>query len=211
MTIWSRIQYIQKRNIRTSICHHRKKPWPPEIDWLDSYVNLSSYHPNVLQILALAYRSTKYARYASHSKWGCMLIFQVDPELADLHYMKYYANTNNTMYLCSPYFPMRPDMRRKYAQMYPDRDSMVKCYVVQPGFLKHNYQFGHWSYIFSPYIPVEWRVTVLTAVLICFIGLFGEYHKYTMYLCSPYFPMRPVEINVNLVGNYELENIRCSV
>ena len=152
------------------------KPWPLEIDWLDSYVNLSSYHPNILQILALAYRSTKYAKYASHSKWGCMLIFPVDSELVDSHYMKYYANTNNTMYLCSPYFPVRPDMLRKYAQMYPDRHSMAKCYVVQPGFLKHYYRFGHWTYIFSPYFPVEWRVTVLTAVLICFIGLFGEYH-----------------------------------
>ena len=31
------------------------------------------------------------------------------------HYMKYYADTNDTMYMCTPYIPVRPDMRRKYA------------------------------------------------------------------------------------------------
>ena len=29
------------------------KPWPPEIDWLNSDVNLSTYHPIVLEALAV--------------------------------------------------------------------------------------------------------------------------------------------------------------
>ena len=152
------------------------KPWLPEIDFLNSYLNLSSYHPNILELLALAHRSTKYSKYFENSEWGCLLMFQMDSDLIDAHYMKYFAGTNDTFYICAPRVPVRPDMRRKYAQMYPDTYSMIRCYVVQPGFLKRHYQFGHWQHIFLN-LSVEWRIFLIADTIIAIIGIFGEYHN----------------------------------
>ena len=51
------------------------KPWRPEIDWLNSYVNLSSFHRIVLYGLTLGYRVTKHPKYLSDSEFGCRLVF----------------------------------------------------------------------------------------------------------------------------------------
>ena len=101
------------------------------------------------------------------------MMFQAVPDLIDAHYMKYYANTNLTMYMCTPRIPVRPDMHRKYAQMYPDTYSMIRCYVVQPGFLKRGYEFGHWQHIFLN-LSVEWRIILIVETVIAIIGVFGE-------------------------------------
>ena len=90
------------------------KPWPPEIDWLDSYINLSSYPTIVLEALAVGYRTSKYSKYFYTSEWGCAMIFQLDAELADAYYIEHYASTNDTKYICTPRIPMRPDLRKKY-------------------------------------------------------------------------------------------------
>ena len=141
------------------------KPWPPEIDWLDSYVNLSSYHPNILELLAVGYKTTENAKYFAFSEWGCIMMFQWDAELADSYYLEHYAGTNDTKYICTPYIPMRPDMRRKYAQTYPDRHSMVRCSIYQLGFIKRRH------------FPIESRIFVIAAPLVLIIGVVGEYRR----------------------------------
>ena len=148
------------------------KPWRPEIDWLDSYVNLSSYHPIVLEALAVGYRTTKYSKYFSSTEWGCILMFPMDSELGDEYYMKYYADTNDTMYMCTPYIPVRPDMRRKYAQTHPHIYSMVGCIIYQLGYLEKLYKVRN---IFSTHGSVQDQIflPIAAAVIVC--GGFGEY------------------------------------
>ena len=46
------------------------KPWPPEIDWLDPYVNLSSLPPDVLDGLFNGFRVTRLANYLSNPDIG---------------------------------------------------------------------------------------------------------------------------------------------
>ena len=67
-------------------------------------------------------------------------MFPMDSELGDEYYMKYYADTNDTMYMCTPYIPVRPDMRRKYAQTHPHIYSMVGCIIYQLGYLEKLYK-----------------------------------------------------------------------
>ena len=73
--------------------------WPPEIDWLDSYVNLSSYHPAVLEAITFGFQVTNYSKYFSSFEWGCIIMFQMDPDLADAYYIEHYSNANNTVYI----------------------------------------------------------------------------------------------------------------
>ena len=151
------------------------KPWPPEIDWLYSYVNLSTYHPIVLEALAVGCRITKHSKYFSSSEWGCILQFPMDPELGDEYYMNHYADTNNTMYICTPYIPVRLDRPKKYVQTHPHMYSMIGCYIYQLGFLKRLYERSHWSYYFSSHFPLDDRLFMVAAVLVVITGIFGEY------------------------------------
>ena len=149
------------------------KLWSPEIDWLNSYVNLSYYHPIYLGALANGYRITKHAKYFSHSEWGCVLMFPMDPELGNAYYMKYYANTNHTMIICTPYIPVRPDKRRKYVETFSSRYPMVRCFINQLGFLKRAYQSKHWSFIFTKDNPVDIRISLLLSAVVAITGVFG--------------------------------------
>ena len=150
------------------------KPWPPEIDFLDSYVNLSSYHPIFLEALAVGYRTTKNAKYFYTSEWGCLLMFQYDFDLADQYYLEHYADTNDTMYICTPRIPVRPDLRRKYAETHPNRYNMVRCDVYQLGYFKRLYQMYHWSYIFSADYPFVALIYDIVIAIISIVGIFGE-------------------------------------
>ena len=127
----------QHHDINLTTCY---KPWLPEIDFVDSYVNLSSYHPNYLIALTIGYRITKYSKYFVNSEWGCIMMFPMDPDLADAFYMQYVAGTNYTMAICTPYIPVRSDMRRRYVQTHSYTYSMLSCYIYQPGFLKRLYE-----------------------------------------------------------------------
>ena len=147
-------------------------PWAPEIDWLNSYANLSSYHLIVLEGLAVGYRVTSYSRYYSSSEWGCILMFPWDPELADTYFIEHYAHTNNTMYICTPQYPVRPDMRRKYAQTHPNPYSMVACIIYHLGLLDNLYKEGFSTVVFSP-VFLGYIYVGLLAV-ICITGILGE-------------------------------------
>ena len=164
----------QHHNINLTLLN---KPWPPEIDWLNSYVNLSTYHHSVLEALAAGYRTTKYSKYFYTSEWGCIMMFQWDAELTDDYYLEHYADTNNTMYICSPRIPMRPDLRRKYAETHPNTYSMVMCGSYQLGYLKRFYQQRHSSYIFGADYPIQNRIYLIVTAIITITGVFGEYRQ----------------------------------
>ena len=103
-------------------------------------------------------------------------MFQMDPELADSHYMKYYADTNNTMYLCTPRIPVKPDLRKKYAETHPDRYSMARCHIYQLGYLKLLYKVYHRSFIFSADYPLSWRIYHIVIIIISITAIFVEFH-----------------------------------
>ena len=67
----------------------RNKPWPPEIDFFDSYLNLSSFSQDVLDGLFLGYRVSNREEYLFRRRSGCWIEFKFDIELAQEHYLKY--------------------------------------------------------------------------------------------------------------------------
>ena len=146
------------------------KPWPPEIDFLNSYVNLSSYHPIILEALTTGFRITKYAKYFSNTEFGCILKFPMDPDLADAYYLEHYSDTNNTVYVCTPNIPVTPHLRRRFVELFPNKYSMVMCFVYKLGSIKRLYQQS---------IPInvrnDQRIFILVAAVITFIGVGGEY------------------------------------
>ena len=149
------------------------KPWAPEIDWLNSYINLSYYVHFALDALAVGYRTTKYAKYFYSADWGCYMAFPIDAELADAYYLEHFENTNDTKYICTPTVPMRPDIRRKMVETYPSGyASLIGCFVYKLGFFKELYKR---SYFFSADYPTEKRIFSTTVSLLAFIGVFGEY------------------------------------
>ena len=162
--VYSETQY---HNINLSSWN---KPWPPEIDWLDSYLNFSSLSDGVLQGLFLGYRLSKRENYFYRGEYDCWIEFKFDIELTQDHYLKYHAHTNKSMFLCSPYVPMRPDIYRAWTEQ---GSSFVLCNNYYLGFLEELYGQGNLKYIWSSggqglYLAVS------AATIIILIGLFGK-------------------------------------
>ena len=150
------------------------KPWIPELDWLNSYINLSIYDQIVLDGLAVGYKVTKYTKYMGSSHHGCFLTFRWDAELADAYYYEHYNNTNETLFLMTPYIPMRPNIFKEWSKRYTSNPFMSWMYY-RPGLLKELYQQGQLGYIWRT-SGVMLRVALVAAALITIIGVFGEYH-----------------------------------
>ena len=151
------------------------KPRPPEIDFLNSYVNLSSYHPIALQGLAIGYKTMKHAKYFASSKWGCKLMFPIDPDLADACYHDHHTNSNHTLFICTPHIPARPDLRRKMIELTNNIYSMLGCDIYKLGYYKSLHELSQWSYIFSSKFPLESLIYAVMAYLTAVIGIFGKY------------------------------------
>ena len=92
------------------------EPWHPEIDWLDSYVNMSSFSQDILDGLFLGYRLSKRDKYFFRGEYGCWILFEFDIEVIQAHYLKYYADTNQSMLFCTPNIPMRSDVYRAWTE-----------------------------------------------------------------------------------------------
>ena len=79
-------------------------PWPPQIHWLDPYINLSSYSQEIIDAIVLGDKLTKEIRNYSDSHFGWIIDIRTDGDLADAHYNKYYANSTESMLMCMPNF-----------------------------------------------------------------------------------------------------------
>ena len=155
------------------------KTWPSEIDWLNSYINLSSYPQIALEGLTVGYKTTKYAKYFTSSRWGCVMMFKWDAESADSYYLEHYGNTNRTMVICTPHIPMRPDHFRNKVNTHTLK-SMVICNYYQLGYLKWLYQQGDLGYIWRISGDVPLRVALVVAGMITITGVVGEYRIVTV-------------------------------
>ena len=146
------------------------KPWPLEIDWLDSYVNLSSFSEDVLEGLFVGYRLSKRKKYFFQGENGCWMEFKFGIQLTQEYYLKYYAHTNKSMLLCTPYIPMRPDVFEAWTK----RDnSLVWCYNYYPGLLGKMYRRGTFRYVWNSE-TLAMYLAVLAAIVIIVSGLIGN-------------------------------------
>ena len=148
------------------------KPWIPELDWLNSYRNLSTYDQNVLDALAVGYKVSKYTKYRGTSKWGCFLTFRWDEELAHAYYLEHFNNTNETLLLMAPNFPVRPGVSEELSKRR--LSSSILGLRYRPGIIKEWYQQVEFGYIWRAN-GVRIRLALAAAVLISIIGVFGEY------------------------------------
>ena len=148
------------------------KRWQPEIDWMNSYVNLSSVPLNILEGLFLGFRVTKHPKYFYQSHTGCWLRFKYDIELTQSHYLEHYANTNSSMFLCTPNVPMRPDTFRDWPENY---NASLECFNYYLGVLEVKYGESNWNYIWT-HETLGLSLAFAAAVLIFLTGIIGEYH-----------------------------------
>ena len=126
------------------------KPWPPEIDWFDPYLNLSSLSRKMLDGIILGDKLRKSTLYRMDSYWGREVIWMINPELADQHYFQHYVNTNRTMFVCGARFPTRMDL----AQLFVSKGGqIVICFNYEVGMFADwmKEEQGDWSYIWSTY------------------------------------------------------------
>ena len=101
-------------------------------------------------------------------------MFQWDAELADQYYLEHYADTNKTVYICTPYVLVSPVMRAKYIQTHPYRYTNLRCGVFQLGYIKRLHQKRHWSFYFSAEYPVVNRIYDMVRLAISITGILGE-------------------------------------
>ena len=148
------------------------KPWPPEIDWMNSYVNLSSLPLNILEGLSVGFRVTKHPKYFYQSHTGCWLRFKYDIELTQWHYLEHYANTNTPMLLCTPNVPMRPDTFRDWTE---NHNSLLGCFNYYLGVLEVAYGESSWNYIWT-HETLGLSLAFAAAMVIFLSGIIGEYH-----------------------------------
>ena len=160
------------------------KPWIPELDWLNSYANMSIYNQIVLDGLAVGYKVSKYTKYMGTSHYGCFLTFHYDAELADVYYFEHFNNTNKTMLTISPYIPMRPDTFKNWSKLRIAHPLMITWMYYRPRLLKEIYQQGELGYIWRT-SGVSLRVALVAALLITFTGVIGKYHLYDILIIIP--------------------------
>ena len=147
------------------------KPWPSEIDWMNSYVNLSSVPLNILEGLLLGFRVTKHPKYFYQSHTRCWLRFKYDIELTQSHYLEHYANTSSPMLLCTPNVPMRPDTFRDWTE---NHNALLGCFNYYLGVLEVKYGESNWNYIWT-HETLGLSLAFAAAVLIFLSGIIGEY------------------------------------
>ena len=96
--------------------------------------------------------------------------FKFDIELTQEHYLKYYAHTNESMLLCTPYIPMRPDVFEAWTKR---SNSLVWCYNYYLGLLEKLYGRGNFKYIWNSG-SLGLYLAVSAAILIILSGVIGK-------------------------------------
>ena len=146
------------------------KPWPPEINWLDPYFNLSAVSQEIIDGIALGNRFTKFIRNASSSRFGWYAAIKINHDLADSYYIQHYMNTNKTMFVCVPIFG-----RMNLMIAYYPREFWANSRNYTLGIFKSR---EDWSYIFSDaYGGVRLKLALSAVGVIAATGLFGKFGR----------------------------------
>ena len=149
------------------------KPWPPEIDWFDPYLNLTSLSKKMIDGIILGDKLKKNTLYRTDSYWGRLVIWTMNPELSDEHYFQHYANKNRTMFVCRALFPTRMDLARLFISK---GGRIVNCFDYQVGLFDGwmKEEEGDWSYIWSTFGGTRLVAALSVVGLITLIGLNGN-------------------------------------
>ena len=156
------------------------KPWAPELDWLDSYVNLSSHPQSTLDGLFTAYTLTTYSKYYYGTRSGCFVQFPIDYKLTYAYYSKHYENTNESLYLCIPSFPENREVLKEYIKKF----NPIICFYYVREILESAFRGGEWGFIWSTYGGTALITALSAAGLIILIGLIGQYQSYYIEVCQ---------------------------
>ena len=149
------------------------KPWPPEIDWFDPYLNLSSLSQKMIDGIILGDKLKKNTLYRTDSYWGRLVIWTMNPQLADQYYFQHYTNTNRTMFVCRALFPTRMDL----AQLFVSKGGrIVRCFDYEVGLFDGwmKEEEGDWSYIWRTFGGTRLVAALSVVGLITLIGLNGN-------------------------------------
>ena len=149
------------------------KPWPPEIDWMDPYLNFSSLPKETIEKLIVGDKMKTKIVYQENRKWGRRVDYYFTAEHSDAYYREHYASRNETLVLCYPYFPVRLDLYRSYVAA---NQQILYCFIYKQGMFKEwlREEQGDWSYIWSTFGGLH-LITALSVVgLITFTGLQGD-------------------------------------
>ena len=121
-----------------------------------------------MYLLDIDFQSGK--KYFFQGENGYCMEFKFDIELTQEYYLKYYADTNKSMLLCSPYIPMRPDIYRAWTEQ---ENSLVWCFHYYLGLLEKLYGRGHFKYIWNSG-TLGLYLAVSAAMVIIVSGLIGK-------------------------------------
>ena len=115
----------------------------------------------------------KNTLYRTDSYWGRLVIWTMNPELADKHYFQHYASTNRTMFVCRALFPTRMDLSRLFVSK---GGRIVNCFDYEVGLFDGwmKEEEGDWSYIWSTFGGARLVAALSVVRLITLIGLNGN-------------------------------------
>ena len=144
-------------------------PWPPQMHWLDHYMNLSSLLPLELDGLILGDRLKTEISNRSNADLGWVVTFILNGDFLDAYYYKHYANNTESMVICQPFIS-------KLELKIISRNYIIVCYNYAPGYLDIILRLGECEYMWNTYkYPISAMFTLAAVVFIA--GGFGETQK----------------------------------
>ena len=144
--------------------------WPPNLHYLDEYLNLSSFLPIHIEGLILGDKLKAEYFNDSDPNFGWKVLWLLDADKLDEYYYKHYANNTESMILCTPFFT------RKHGNTPVNgffKLHFVLCYNYTPGGLDNMLRLSDWEYMWKTNkYPMSAMFSLAAAVFIA--GLFGK-------------------------------------
>ena len=143
----------------------------------------------MIQGLTIGFRVVKYAKYFENSKFGCILIFNCDINLADQYYLDHFTNTNRPMFLCTPDVAVDVEKRKIYLKHH----SKIHCWRYQLGLMEILYTRHTWGHSWK-YLKGELIATLSIIGTIAIAGVIGQFIQYTSFHHLPKFFVIQVQV-----------------
>ena len=183
-------------------------PWPPQIHWLDPYLNLSSYSQEIIDGIVLGDKLKKEIRNYSHSLFGWIIDIRADGDLTDAHYNKYYANNTENMFICYPKFAQFMDkLYRPLTKL-----EIARCGNYTAGIWDWQKRQGQWKYMWK---VLKYRIMGMFALAaaVSITGVFGEIvivHEISMGCsCLNLCYFHPQILALLLLGHFIYVSLKC--
>ena len=146
-----------------------KYPWPPQIHWLDPYINLSSYSQEIINGIVLGDKLKKEIRNWTSSFYGWVIDFRADGDLTDAHYNKYYMNSTQNMFICHPTFAQF----MKKSERPRTNLELARCVNYTAGMWDWQKRKAQWKYMWK-HLKHPMTSMFALAGVVTITGVFGE-------------------------------------